>query len=374
MTATARAAVAVEALRTELRELPVPDIGPDDGLVEMEVSGVCGTDWAFYRRSCGADLGPVILGHENVGRVAAIGKAAAERWGVATGDRVAVEEFLPCATCRLCRSGHYRICEATDSRRPGPFLRYGATPVDRPPGLWGGFSQYLYLHPHAIVYRVPDEVSPDLAALFVPISNGIRWVLQEGGAELGQSILVQGPGQHGLGCVVAAREAGLRPIIVSGLSADGARLEAATHLGADHVIRADAEDVEAAVMEITNGLGVDMVVDVTPGATESVETAIACAAKRGGVVLAGGKHGRPVSGFAHDDVVRKELVLRGVRGHDHRSVEPALRLIASARYPLDELVTGTFPLDEADRALRVVGERTDPAAIHVNVVPQVGGR
>ncbi|MPZ89446.1 MAG: alcohol dehydrogenase catalytic domain-containing protein [Nitriliruptorales bacterium] len=373
MTATARAAVAVEALHTELWDFPVPDIGPDEGLVEMEASGVCGTDWGLYRRSLGGDLGPLILGHENVGRLDAVGDAAADRWGVAAGDRVAVEEFLPCGTCRLCRSGHYRICEATDSRRPGPFLRYGATPVDRPPGLWGGFSQYLYLHPHTIVYRVPDGVSPDLAALFVPIGNGIRWVLHEGGGELGQSILIQGPGQHGLGCVVAAREAGLGPIVVSGLSADDARLEVAGHLGADHLIRADGEDVEAAVMEVTDGLGVDMVVDVTPGATETVETAIACAAKRGVVVLAGGKHGRPVSRFAHDDVVRKELVLRGVRGHDHRSVEPALRLIASGRYPLDEVVTNTFPLEEADRALRVVGERTDPAAIHVNVVPQTGG-
>ncbi len=357
-------------MRTVLRELPVPDIGPDDGLLDVEVAGVCGTDWEIYRRrSRGAHLGPLILGHENIGTVAAVGQAAAARWGVEVGDRVAIEEFIPCGTCRLCRSGQYRLCAATDSRGSQPFLRYGSTPVDRAPGLWGGFSRLLYLHPNAVVYRLPDGLDPGLAALFVPLSNGIRWVVHEAGGTIGQSIVVQGPGQHGLGCVIAAKEAGMGPIIVSGLAADAQRLAVATRLGADHVVHADRCDLVARVTELTDGEGAAVVVDTSPGATAPVTAAVAMAAKRGVVILAGSKHGQPIADFPHDMVVRKEVTLRGVRGHDHRSVEPALAILAARHYPFELMTTHRFGLDEVDRALRMVGERTDPDAIHVNVCP-----
>ena len=363
-----RAAVATAAHTTEFREFAVPEVGADDGLLRVEAAAICGTDWEIYgRESRGRRLGPLILGHENVGRVVALGERAAGRWGVSVGDRVAVEEFLPCGTCRLCRGGHYRLCAATDSRGDGPFLRYGSTPVSVAPSLYGGFGQYLYLHPRAIVYPVGDDVEPELAALYVPVANGIRWVTQEGGLRLGQTLVVQGPGQHGLGCVIAAREAGAGKVIVVGTAGDRHRLDVATALGADHVA-VDDDGVEA-VLDLTGGYGADMVVDLAPGATETVERAIAMCAPRGTVVLAASKYARPVDGFPHDLVVRKELRLLGVRGHDHRSVEPAIELIRSGRRPLRLLATHRFPLDRADEALRMAGQRIDPAAIHVSILP-----
>ena len=362
-----RAAVATAAHTTEFREFPIPTTGPDDGLLRVEAAAICGTDWEIYgRRTRGARLGPLILGHENVGRVAALGERAAGRWGVDVGDRVAVEEFLPCGTCRLCRGGDYRLCAATDSRGERPFLRYGSTPISVPPSLYGGFSEYLYLHPRAIVYPLGDDIDPELAALFVPLANGIRWVTDEGGLRLGQTLVVQGPGQHGLGCVIAAREAGAGKIIVVGAAADRHRLDVATALGADHVVIDDPAD---AVLDLTGGDGADVVVDLAPGATETVERAIAMAAKRGTVVLAASKYARPVADFPHDLVVRKELRLVGVRGHDHRSVEPAIELIRSGRHPLQLLATHRFPLERADEALRMAGQRTDPAAIHMSILP-----
>src|SRR5574341_1690371 len=151
---TVPAAVTPAPLRTELRRLPVPEIGADDGLLQVEACGLCGTDWDFYTRRRGAHLGPLILGHEIVGRIVAVGDAAAARWKVTVGERIAVEEFLPCGQCEFCRSGRPALCRETDSRSER-FLRYGATPVDVPPALWGGFSEMLYLHPHALVHRVP---------------------------------------------------------------------------------------------------------------------------------------------------------------------------------------------------------------------------
>jgi threonine dehydrogenase-like Zn-dependent dehydrogenase len=369
-TGGSRCAVATDPYTTTQLELPLPATGPDDGLLRVEAAGVCGTDWEIYGRgSRGAGLGPLVLGHENVGRVVALGERAAERWGVSLGERVAVEEFLPCGACRRCRGGDYRLCPATDSRSRGPFLRYGSTPVAVPPGLYGGFAEYLYLHPRAILYRVGDDLEPELATLFVPLANGIRWVVQEAGLPLGGTLVVQGMGQHGLGCVVAAHQAGAGTVVAVDTSQGAARLDAAKALGADHALAADRVDVVAAVMELTAGAGADVVVDLAPGTGGTVADALSMAATRGRVVLAASKHGQPLDGFAHDLVVGKELTLSGVRGHDHRSVEPAIGLLRSGRHPLHLLATHRFPLDRVDEALRVVGARTDPAAIHVSVIP-----
>ncbi len=364
---TARAAVAVAPQRTEIWRLPYPETGPDNGLLAVEACGVCGTDWDFYTRRRGATLGPLILGHEVVGRIIAIGERAAGRWGVREGDRVAVEEFLPCGECEFCLSGRPALCAATDSRSEAPFLRYGATSTDVPPGLWGGFSEVLYLHPRALLHRLEDGLPADLATLFVPLSNGVRWVLTEGRLRPGGTVVVQGPGAHGLGCVIAAHEGGAGRVIVVGRTA-GARLEAARALGAQ-TIEAGQSEVVAAVRELTNGEMADVVVDLAPGAPETVEAAIAMTRKGGTIILAASKHGKPIAGFLNDTVVRNELTVKGVRGRDYRSVEEALRIIRSGRYPLERIRTHRVPLDETDHALRILGERADPSAIHVNVVP-----
>lgn len=367
---TVAAAVATDPLTTELREFPLPEIGPDDGLLRIEVAGVCGTDWEIYQReSRGRGLGPLILGHENVGRVEAIGDRAAQRWGVQAGDRIVVEEFLPCHHCEWCLQGRHVMCAQTDSRGAQPFLRYGTTPTDVPPALWGGFAELQYLHPSSLVHRIDDELPAELAAMFVPISNGLRWVLDDGEGRIGNSLLVIGPGQHGLGCVLAGREGGLGTIVAAGTSRAPERLAVARALGADETVETDREDLVELVLELTDGRGVDVVVDLTPGVVEAVEWAVDAAAKRGRIILAGSKHGNPVAGFSNDKTVRKELTIRGVRGRDYRSVEEALRIIGSGRYPLERMATHRFGLDEVDRALRLLGERWDPNAIHVNVVP-----
>ncbi len=364
------AAVATEALTTRIRRYPLPELGPDDGLLRVEAAAVCGTDWEIYRRrGRDADLGPLILGHENVGRITAIGARAAERWGVEAGDRIAVEQYLPCGTCRMCRGGDYRLCPDTDSYGGRPVPRYGATPVDVEPSLFGGFAEYLYLHPRSIVHRVGEDIAPELATLFVPLANGIRWVVREGGLTVGQTLVVIGPGRHGLGCVVAAREAGAGLIVVVGTPHDRRRLAVARALGADRVLESGKDDPVAAVRELTGGVGADLVVDLAPGAASTVEDAIAMCAPRAKVMLAASKNGKPVSGFQHDLAVRKELVLRGVRGHDHRSVEPALDLIRSGRHRLGMLCTHRFPLEAAHAALLTAGTGAAAGAIHVSVIP-----
>ncbi|TAN30635.1 MAG: hypothetical protein EPN30_00880, partial [Actinomycetota bacterium] len=148
---SARAAVAVAPLATQIQTFPIPKVSDEDAWLKVEACGVCGTDWEFYERTpWGAKLGPIILGHEIVGEIVSIGDTAARKWGVAEGSRVAVEEFLPCGVCSRCRSGNYRLCSQTDSRGDAPFLRYGAVSTQVRPSLWGGFAEIMYLHPDSV--------------------------------------------------------------------------------------------------------------------------------------------------------------------------------------------------------------------------------
>jgi threonine dehydrogenase-like Zn-dependent dehydrogenase len=357
-----RAATTIGPLQTEIREFPFPEIPPDAGLLKIEAAGVCGSDWHWYN----SDRPPRIMGHENVGRVYALGKIAAARWGLKEGDRVALEEYLPCGHCALCRSGEFRLCEQTESRRPGA-LRYGTTPISEPPGLWGGYSEFQYLHANSVFHRVPESLPAELAAMCLPLANGIQWTCFDGGIGPGKTILIQGPGQQGLACVVAAKAAGADCIIISGFERDEARLEIAKTLGADHTVNIEQEDLEARVRGITAGHGVDLSVDTAGGSTTLV-TAVRLTRRGGSVLFAATPEATPPD-FQVSDLLARRLILRPCRGHSFAAVELALHYIASRRFQLEGMATHRFGLDEVDLAVRSVGGHGVPGAIHVTVLP-----
>lgn len=348
------AATTTARRQTELREYPFPEIPSDAGLLKIEAAGVCGSDWHAYNTD-----GPVrIMGHENVGRIHRLGPIAAGRWGLQEGDRVALEEYLPCGHCAFCRSGEYRLCEQTEARRPGT-LRYGTTPVSHAPGLWGGYSQYQYLHPNTVFHRVPEHVPAELAAMALPIANGIQWAYLDGGAGPGKTVLIQGPGQQGLACVIAARQAGADRIIVSGLSCNKRRLEVAKALGADLVVEADREDLPENIA--------DIVIDAAGGATTMVDAIRA--AKRNGNLLFAAAPATMHPDFHARELLARRVTLRPCRGHSYEAVELSLSLIASGRFPLHLMATHRFRLGEVDLALRSVGGEGVEGAVHVTVMP-----
>ena len=143
MTQTSRAIVQTAPRTLELREFPLPEIGSEDALLQVEACGICGSDYEQYEGALPVRF-PVIPGHEPVGRIAEIGDEAARRWRVQKGDRVCVETLIPCGFCPNCVRGDYRLCNG--HRRMNA---YGYLIVDLPPGLWGGWADYLYLDPHA---------------------------------------------------------------------------------------------------------------------------------------------------------------------------------------------------------------------------------
>ena len=369
MTESIQAAVSFAVRRTEIRALARPAIAPEGGLLKIELTGVCGSDWPYYL-SYPKSKGPLILGHETVGYVEALGATAAQRFAVKEGDRVALEEYLPCGHCRYCLTGDFRLCLETDTLNRSGTVRYGSTPLAREPGLWGGFAGYQYLHPSTVFHRVPAHVKAELATLALPMGNGVEWAYLQGGVRIGETVLIQGPGQQGLACTIAAKEGGAGKIIVTGLGnpTDRKRLALAKQLGAHHVIDIAADNLHRAVVDLTGGELADLVIDCASGGTETVTSALSLA-RNGGRIILGGRKFKRIPEFDSDQLITRFLTVKGMRGHSWQAVEMGLQIIASGRYPLHLLCTHRFALAETDEALRTVGGEGRPDAIHCAVDP-----
>ncbi|MER7877543.1 zinc-binding dehydrogenase [Streptomyces solisilvae] len=361
------AAVRTAPSTTELREFPMPDIPADGALLKVEVAGICGTDVKMYGKPPFPD--PVIMGHENVGVIARAGAEFTARKGLREGDRVFVEHYVGCFRCAWCHAGEYRHCEATDWRTNPDARRYGYTSAENPYHLWGGFSQYLYLPWNAVTHRVPDGVTPELAGLVTPLSNGIEWALVTAGVGYASTVLIQGPGQQGLSQVVACKQAGASTIIVTGTPRDAARLALARELGADHTVDVTEDDPLQRVLDLTGGRGVDVVLDCTAGAgTAPVLLGIDALKRREGVMVVQGELAA-FPDFPLKKLTEKSIALKSARGHSYRACELALEQLASGRFPLKKLATHSFPLTETDRAIRTVGGETGEDAVHVSLLP-----
>ena len=144
------AAVLLEPRKIELREFALPEVDADSGIAKVEITGVCGADWPIYTGALAAYAKtPLIPGHEIVARITKLGARAAKRWNVKEGDRIVMEEYAPCGRCEYCLSGRYYICNGMKMEK-----MYGFTSLNVAPGLWGGYSEYVYLDPQALIQPV----------------------------------------------------------------------------------------------------------------------------------------------------------------------------------------------------------------------------
>jgi threonine dehydrogenase-like Zn-dependent dehydrogenase len=350
--------------KLEPRELPLPEIGDDDALLRIEACGICGSDYEQFSGALRVPL-PVIPGHEPLGVIERIGDRAARRWGVDVGDRVAVETMLGCGSCPNCLRGAYHLCR---SRRI-----YSYIPLSEPPGLWGAYAEYMYLDPRSIVHRIDPTLAPEIAVMFNPLGAGFRWAVEIPNTRPGQSVVILGPGQRGLASVIACREAGAGTIIVTGLRADARKLELARELGADHTIDVESEDPKERIREITGGRGADVVVEVTAYATQPVAGALDYVAPGGTIVLAGVKGFKAIPEFVSDKIVMKEISVRGAMGVTYSAYASAIRLIESRRRPLEKMHTHSFPLREAETAIRTLAREIEgEESVHSCLLPGKG--
>jgi alcohol dehydrogenase len=356
-----KVALLVEARRIEIDERPIPEIGENDALIRVERAGLCGTDYKLYTGGLGRSY-PIIPGHEILGHIERIGSEMARREKLAVGDRVVVEASIPCGHCEFCIDGLYRLC--TTGRY------YGFTSASTAPYLWGAFAEVMYVAPGSLITKISERTSPAAAIVASSsLANGIRWMRTVGGAEIGKSALIQGVGAQGLSAVVAAKESGASPIIVTGVTADGPRFALARELGADVCIDVQKDDVVAEVRRATNGEMASVVLDVS-GSPEAIALSVQLVRTLGTIVCASSVSGNKPSSIVTNEIVRKEVRFQGVWTHTLESTRQALRLAETGRYPLEKFISHEFSLDDADKAVRSIGrELSEIEPIKVSITP-----
>jgi threonine dehydrogenase-like Zn-dependent dehydrogenase len=360
-------AVVLEKPKTLVaREFPRPAIGPDEGLLRIEACGICGSDYEQYEGAQPPHEDytpyPVIPGHEPLGVIEEIGARAKQRWGVTEGDRVAVRSGYGCGQCEACGRWEPRACP----RRGGT---YGYTDVGKPPHLWGGYAEHMYLSPYSVLRKMDPKIPAGVAVMFNPLAAGLSWASSVPRTGRGDRVVVLGAGQRGLCCVIGARAAGARQVVITGLGRDAEKLALAGELGADVTVNAETEDVVARVREATGG-GAEVVVDTTPYAPQSLNHAVAIAVRKGRIVVAGLKGLRPAHEFPVDDVIYKELTIRGVLSMPVDETFRAVDIIESGRYPFERMHTHSLPLEQAEEAIdALAGKIPGVNPVHLAIVP-----
>jgi len=359
---TSLAMVQTAPRKLEPRDLPLPQIDADSGLLRIEACGICGSDYEQYEGVLRTPM-PVVPGHEPLGVVAAIGDRAAARWGVDVGDRIAVETMLSCRHCDPCLGGSYHLC---NTRRI-----YSYIPLSDPPGLWGSYAQYMYLDPNCVVHKVDPTLPASTAVMFNPLGAGFRWAVEMPDTGPGDTVVILGPGQRGLASVLACREAGAAKIIVTGLEADADKLALARTFGADATIDVQNEDARHRIRELTDGRGADVVVDVSSYATEPVAESIDYARVGGTVILAGVKGFKEIPGFISDKLVMKEITMKGAIGVTSTGYANAIRLLESRKVDVAQMHTHDFDLRDAELAIQTLArEIPGEESVHSCLIPE----
>lgn len=341
------AAVLGERGVIRIRQLPVPDLGPEDVLVNVRRASLCGTDLKIRSRHFFKGDGPpvdtFVPGHEYAGVVAAVGSAVTE---FVIGDRVVTEAHRGCMRCTNCLHGLYTDC-----------LNYGRYETGhRTQGMTvnGGFAEYVRNHVSTL-YKLPENVDFDAGVVLTTVGTVMHAFDVLDDLLVGSSIAIIGPGPIGLLAVQVARQLGASSISLVGTRES--RLKLGETFGADLVLNAREDDVVARIRE-THPHGVDIVLECS-GAPTAVDQALKLARRAGRVVLVGFFE-EPVTANLNDAVMNG-ITIHTVRGEGSGSVARAVSLAGQGRLDTEALVTHHFPLDNIGEAFDTYAERRGEA-------------
>lgn len=314
-----------------LKNVPEPTIRDDEVLIRVKRAGVCGTDVHIYDWDAWAQgrvKPPLVIGHEFAGEVARVGKLVTD---VKEGDRVTAEGHIVDGRCLLCRTGNSHVCPHTK-----------IIGVDRD----GCFAEYIAM-PATNVWQLDDNVSYDIGGIHDPMGNAFHTALT---AEIpGATVLVTGCGPIGIFAVGICKAAGASRIIASDVNET--RLALAKKMGATDVVH--PSEAEAVVMKHTDGLGVDVVLEMS-GVPAAVHQAFALA-RVGGRVQMLGIPSKSIDVDFATEIIFKGLTVYGVVGR--RMYDTWLmmtRFLRSGQFDPTPVITHRFPLEAFDDAMRVI--------------------
>jgi len=264
-----KALVLKEYNRLAIEEVPEPVPGEREVRVAVKACGICGSDVHGMDGSTGRRRPPIIMGHEAAGVIESVGRGV-EGWK--PGDSVTFDSTIYCGECAYCRSGQINLC---DRRRV-----LGVSCEDY--RQHGAFADFVVV-PERILYRVPQNLSFDRAALVEPYSIALHAV-RRSPPELNDSVVVVGAGMIGLALVQALHQTGCGELIVVDVAVD--RLDLAKQIGASRVINAQTENARQTILDLTGGKGANRSFEAV-GIGSTVSLAIECVRKGGSVVLVG---------------------------------------------------------------------------------------
>ena len=315
-----------------IEEMAIPEIGEDEALLKVMASGICGSDVIEWYR---VPKAPRVLGHEATG---VIDKIGSEVTSLKVGDRVFVSHHVPCNQCRYCQRGHHTACHTLHTTNYYP----------------GGFAQYIRVPKINVdfgVYKLPDDMSFEEGTFVEPlacVSRGQRLA----GLQKDDTLLIIGSGIAGILHAQLAKFKGVENIVVADINPY--RLMLAKKFGADHAL--DAKDnLPEKLKDVNGGRLADQVV-VCTGATSASLTALDCV-ENGGTILffavpdPSVKLPVPISQFW-----RNEITMRTTYGAAPNDLEDSMRVLASKRLNVKDMITHRLPLTEAQEGFRLMAE------------------
>ncbi|MBC5801232.1 MAG: L-threonine 3-dehydrogenase [Candidatus Eremiobacteraeota bacterium] len=331
----------------ELSMVRVPELGPSDVLIRVQKAGVCGTDQHIYAWDPWAQRRihpPLIVGHEFMGTVAAVGAAVR---GIAVGERVSAEGHISCGVCRQCRTGEAHIC--TNVKIIG---------VDTD----GAFAGYIVM-PAGNVWRLDPAIPDEFAAIFDPLGNAVHTVMAAGVST--KSVVITGVGSIGLMAIPVARAAGAASVFA--IDVNPQKLALAERVGADAVFDARDPNLLDEIARRTGGDGADVLLEMS-GSGSAIDAGLHMLRNGGRAALLGIPPDDVAINLA-ERIIFKGLTVLGINGRKmFETWYQTEALVRSGRVDLRPIITHELPLDAFADAFELM--RTGAAAkIVLDVTP-----
>jgi L-iditol 2-dehydrogenase len=325
-----------------LEEMEIPSIGPDELLVKVWASGICGSDVLEWYR---VPKAPLVLGHEIAGEIVEVGGAVT---GWHKGDRVFVSHHVPCNMCRYCAAGHHSVCDTLAKTNFDP----------------GGFTEYLRVPAINVrngVYLLPDSMSYEDGVFIEPLACVFRGQ-QHAGWLPGRRVLVIGSGIAGLLHIMLARLGGASRIIA--VDVNPHRLEAALAFGADAALPA-GDDLVDRFQDANGGRLADLVI-TSAGSVAALQQGFRAVDRGGTILFFAPTDPNAVIEMPFNELWRKEITMTSSYAGSPRDMHTAIELISSGKIDVKRMITDRLPLEktglgftrvtEASRSLKVVIE------------------
>lgn len=326
-----RFSIITEPYTAEVRQRSIRPLAPEEVLIRIRSSALCGSDLHTVRGRHPSVPLPATIGHEFSGDVIALGDAAPRHL---LGKRVTAEPCRSCGQCPACLRGEYQLCKS---------LQFIYRSGD------GALADYIVVRSSSVLV-LPDALSYDVGALIEPLSVAVHTV-RRADVQLGDTVLILGDGPIGLLTAAVCRRSGATRILLAGHS--DARLALALQFGATDTLNTHGHDPAAWALELTEQFGVDKGFECV--GSETCLTQAISALRRGGVLTISGICEQPRITWDISQLVSRELTIQGAQGYC-RDFPAALSL--AAELPMEQLVTHSFSLDQLPQALETALDRT----------------